>query len=282
MGSARRCRGPHHSVSVSPRGSFMALVQFALRNFHFILVIALLFVVAGLVSLIQIPVDILPQSKSPGVVVVTFYNGMPASAIDRNITTRMERWCVQATGVLKVESKSMVGVSIVRLYFRDDIDPAASLVELNVVVDQSVYVRNAIDSLVHEGILGALLAAGMILIFLGDFRSTVIATLSIPLAVLAAITTLLATGNTINAMTLGGLALAVGPLVDNAIVVLENTHRHLVMGKSPARAAADGAGEVAQPAVVATLSTIIVLVPLALMPGMGKFLFRPLALAVAF
>jgi multidrug efflux pump subunit AcrB len=155
-------------------------------------------------------------------------------------------------------------------------------VELDVVMDQSVYVRNAIDALVHEGILGALLAAGMILIFLGSFRSTLIATVSIPLAVLAAIAALLATGNTVNAMTLGGLALAVGPLVDNAIVVLENTHRHLAMGKTPEEAAAAGAGEVAQPALVATLSTIIVLVPLALMPGMGKFLFRPLALAVAF
>src|SRR5262249_5434809 len=122
----------------------------------------------------------------------------------------------------------------------------------------------------------------MIFIFLGSFRSTVIAALSIPLAVLAAIAALLATGHLINAMTLGGLALAVGPLVDNAIVVLENTHRHLSMGKAPGKAAADGASEVAQPALAATLSTIIVLVPLALMPGMGKFLFRPLALAVAF
>src|SRR5262245_39802528 len=122
----------------------------------------------------------------------------------------------------------------------------------------------------------------MILLFLGDFRSTVIATLTIPLAVLAAIAALLATGNTVNAMTLGGLALAVGPLVDNAIVVVENTHRHQSMGKSPQQAAADGAGEVAQPALVATLSTILVLVPLAFMPGMGKFLFKPLALAVAF
>lgn len=83
-------------------------------------------------------------------------------------------------------------------------------------------------------------------------------------------------------MTLGGLALAIGPLVDNAIVVLENTHRHLGMGKLPYQAAEDGASEVAQPALVATLSTIIVLIPLAFMPGMWKFLFRPLALAVTF
>ncbi len=471
----------------------MWIVKAALRNPHLVIVFALMFVVAGAVSLVQIPVDILPNFKSPGVLVMTFYNGMPASSVERNITTRMERWCGQATGVTRAESKSMVGVSIVRLYFRDDIDPAAALTEVNslalstlptlppgtlppivrpfdptatlplailsvsspdgrldeselqdlaridirnqlgglpgviapttfggreraimvypnqqkmearqlspldlvralrdynamltagtakfgdeevqlesnamvlnvkefeevpiklvgdrqvylkdvaevrddsriqtslvridgrsqvyvpvyrqqgssslavvdsvkhelplmkarapegvqldVVMDQSVYVRNAIHSLVEEGILGAILAAGMILLFLGDFRSTVIATLTIPLAVLAAIAALLATGNTINAMTLGGLALAVGPLVDNAIVALENTHRHLSMHKTPWQAAEDGVGEVAQPAVVATLSTIIVLVPLALMPGMGKFLFRPLALAVAF
>src|SRR5262245_57670136 len=125
-------------------------------------------------------------------------------------------------------------------------------VELDVVMDQSVYVRRAIESLVQEGVMGAALAALVILIFLSDFRSTVIAGLSIPLSVLAAVAALMATGNTINAMTLGGLALAIGPLVDNAIVVLENTHRHVGMGKSPARAAEDGAGEVARPALVAT------------------------------
>ncbi|MBL8799330.1 MAG: efflux RND transporter permease subunit [Planctomycetia bacterium] len=471
----------------------MFLVRGALKNPYAVSVAALLFLVAGGVSLMQIPVDILPVFKSPGVLVMTFYSGMPANVIERNITTRMERWCCQATGVTRVESKSMVGVSIVRIYFRDDIEPAAALtevnslalstlptlppgtlppivrpfdptatlplsilsvscpggelgetqlqdlaridlrnqlgglpgviaptafggrertimvyvrpddmearqmspldvvralrnynamltagtakfgdeevqldsnamvrdvadlnelpiraqgdrqvflkdigeardasaiqtalvringksqvyvpiyrqqgassltvvdsvkkelplmqtrapegVELDVVMDQSVYVRQAIDALVHEAVLGAMLAAGMILVFLGDFRTTLIATLSIPLAVLAALAAIAATGNTINVMTLGGLALAIGPLVDNAIVVLENTHRHLTLGKSPAQAAEDGAGEVAQPALVATLSTIIVLVPLALMPGMGKFLFRPLALAVAF
>lgn len=471
----------------------MGLVRFALGNPHAVIVAALLFLVAGAVSLLQIPVDILPVFRSPGIIVMTFYSGMPASAIDRTITARMERWCGQATGVMKVESKSLTGISIVRIYFRDDIDPAAALaevnslalntlrtlppgtlppivrpfdptatlplcilsvrspegrlgeselqdlarvdlrnqlgglpgvvaptafggreraimvyvrpddmqsrdisaldvvralrnfnamlaagtskfgdeevqldsnalladiadfnevpikivddkqvylkdigeardasriqtalvridgspqvyvpvyrqqgassvavvdsvkdalplmkqrapdgVELDVVMDQSVYVRSAIKSLVEEGALGAVLAAVMILFFLGDWRSTVIAGLSIPLAVLAAMAGLLASGHTVNVMTLGGLALAIGPLVDNAIVVLENTHRHIGLGKLPLEAAMDGAGEVALPAVVATLATIIVLVPLALMPGMGKFLFKPLALAVAF
>ncbi len=487
----------------------MWLVRSALQNSHLYIVIALMTVVAGVLAVAAIPVDILPTFRSPGVMVMTYYSGMPPNVIERNITNRIERWCGQATGVQKVESKSLVGISIVRLYFRDDIDPAAALTEvsslalstlptlppgtlppivrpfdptatlplailsvsqaslfdsetegnslsdeqqnrqeiqlqdyakidlrnqlgglpgvvaptvfggrertimvypepkkmqghkisllemvkslrsynamltagtakfgnkevmfdtnamvrsvedfhniplktagdggqillgdvakvkdtssiqtskvridskpqvyvpiyrqlgasslsvvdsvnqeiplmkqrapegmdLDLVMDQSVYVRQAIKSLVEEGILGAILAAAMVFLFLGCWRSTVIATVSIPLAIFAAIASLLATGNTINAMTLGGLALAVGPLIDNAIVVLENVHRHLGMGKSPAKAAEDGASEVATPALVATLSTIIVLVPLVFMPGMGKFLFRPLAMAVGF
>jgi multidrug efflux pump subunit AcrB len=154
--------------------------------------------------------------------------------------------------------------------------------ELHFVMDQSLYVKEAIISLIHEGIIGALLVALMILIFLGNVRMTVIASMSIPLAILSAIACLFATGNTINAMTLGGLALAIGPLVDDAIVVLENTHRHHTLGKSRFKAAFDGAVEVAVPVLVATCATIIVLCPIALMAGMGGFLFRPLTLAVAF
>src|SRR5437879_3718785 len=155
-------------------------------------------------------------------------------------------------------------------------------VKLDVVMDQSVYVREAIYSLIEEGVVGAVLVSIMILIFLGNWRMTVIASTSIPLAILCAITGLFATGNTINAMTLGGLALAIGPLVDDAIVVLENTHRHHSLGKSRIKAAFDGAVEVTIPVLVATATTIIVLCPIALMPGMGGFLFNPLTLAVAF
>jgi multidrug efflux pump subunit AcrB len=154
--------------------------------------------------------------------------------------------------------------------------------KLDFVMDQSVYVKQAIESLIHEGVIGVVLVAVMILIFLGNFRMTVIASLSIPLSVLAAVACLYATGNTINAMTLGGLALAIGPLVDDAIVALENTHRHYHLGKTRAKAALDGSVEVMVPVMVATCTTIIVLAPLALMPGMAGFLFRPLALAVAF
>jgi len=160
--------------------------------------------------------------------------------------------------------------------------------ELHFVMDQSIYVKEAIISLIHEGLIGIVLVGLMILIFLGNARMTGIACLSIPLAVFSAIALLflmnllLGTNNTINAMTLGGLALAIGPLVDDAIVVLENTHRHHSLGKSRFKAAFDGAVEVTIPVLVATCTTIIVLVPIGFMPGMGGFLFRPLFWAVAF
>src|SRR5207247_973916 len=100
------------------------------------------------------------------------------------------------------------------------------------------------------------------------------ALLTIPISVLAALACLQATGNTINVMTLAGLSLAIGPLVDCAIISLENTHRHLGLGAAPAEAAFSGASEVALPAVVASLCTLLVLAPLAFIPGLGKFLFR--------
>src|SRR5262249_23061830 len=103
-----------------------------------------------------------------------------------------------------------------------------------------------------------------------------------PLAILGAIIGLRTTGETINVMTLGGLFLAIGPLVDNAIVVLENTHRHLGLGKNPTQAAADAVGELTLPVLVATAALIIVLCTVALTPGLGGFLFKPLTLAVAF
>ena len=110
-------------------------------------------------------------------------------------------------------------------------------IDLKVVMDQSVYVRQSIESLVEEGVLGAVLCSLVILLFLGEWRMTVIAVLTIPIAVLAALIGLYATGNTINVMTLAGLSLAIGPLVDSAIICLENTHRHLGLGASPEEAA---------------------------------------------
>ncbi len=155
-------------------------------------------------------------------------------------------------------------------------------IDLQVVMDQSVYVRRSIESLIEEGVLGALLCSLVILLFLGQLRMTAIAVMTIPISVLTAIAGLYATGNTVNVMTLAGLALAIGPLVDSAIICLENTHRHLVEGLLPEDAAYRGASEVALPELVSTLCTFLVLTPLAFMPGLGSFLFKPMAMAVAF
>src|SRR4029079_17715783 len=134
----------------------------------------------------------------------------------------------------------------------------------------------------QEGVLGAVLCSLVILIFLGEWRMTLIAIITIPLSVLAAIACLYAMGQTINVMTLAGLALAIGPLVDNAIICLENTHRHMSQGVPPREAAYLGSSEVAMPALVATLCTFLVLTPLMLVPGMGQFLFTPMTYAVFF
>ncbi len=155
-------------------------------------------------------------------------------------------------------------------------------VNLKLVMDQSVYVQSAIESLAEEGVLGAVLCSLVILLFLGEWRMTVIAVLTVPVAVLGALAALFGAGQTVNVMTLAGLALAIGPLVDSAIVCLENTHRHLGLGAKPREAAFLGASEVAMPALAATLCTLLVLAPLTLIPGLGAFLFKPMFLAVAF
>ena len=155
-------------------------------------------------------------------------------------------------------------------------------INLKLVMDQSIYVRQSIKSLAIEGILGAVLCSLVILLFLGEWRMTLMAVLTIPISVLAAIALLYITKQTVNVMTLGGLALAIGPMVDSAIICLENTERHLAQGDSVRDSAKKGASEVALPELVASLSTLLVLAPLALMPSSGQFLFRPMALAVAF
>jgi multidrug efflux pump subunit AcrB len=469
----------------------MWLIKASLKNPYFVATVVFMILVLGVLAIFRIPFDILPVFKTPAVQVLTYFQGMPASSVEKTITNRVERWVSQAPGASKVESKSVPGVSIVRIYFRDDIDQSAALTmanslalgtlatlppntlppvvlpfdptgtlplgiltvsnpgldeahvkdvaridvrnmlgkvpgcvapvvvggkdrtiliyvdpkkmearklspldvvealkkgnmmvtpgtayfgrnqvlldtnvmvhkveelndlpirttpgdsvylrdigramdsyaiqtsrvridgrrqvyvpiyrqqgassldvadgvksaiaemqrhlppgtKLELVMDQSVYVKQSIEALVHEGIIGAVLVGIMILVFLGNWRMTVIACISIPLSVLGAIIGLYTTGNTINVMTLGGLALAIGPLVDDAIVGLENTHRHYHLGKSRLLAALQGSAEVMVPVLVATCTTNIVLAPVALMPGMGGFLFKPLALAVTF
>lgn len=487
------------------------LVRVSISNPYLVIVLCLLMVVLGFVTLTRIPVDILPSFKTPAVQVLTLYPGMPTEIMEKDITNRLERWTGQSEGISRQESRSMMGVSIVKNYFRDDIDPntafsqvtsyamsdlyylppgtippmvmlfdpsapmptallaassdvldekesydlayfnvrnmlsgspgviapavfggklrriyvyldqvklqayglslmdvqraikrsnlmlptgtakigridymvdmqnmvaepselndvvvkvyngrpiyvrdvgevkdtaaiqtnvvrisrapnweskrqvfipifrrpgsntievvngvrervpeflerlplkegytdpntgkAGSGLNLDVVGDQSVFVKNAIRSLTWEGILGAILASLMVLVFLGSFRSTIIIALTIPLSALVAVIGLYFTGNTLNAMTLGGLALVMGRLVDDPIVDIENTFRHLEMGKSPRQAAMDSAMEIAMPVLVATITTVVVFFPIVFLSGMGKFLFTPLALSVAF
>jgi multidrug efflux pump subunit AcrB len=154
--------------------------------------------------------------------------------------------------------------------------------EVELLSDQSTFVTRAIDGLVVEGIIAALLTAMMILLFLGSFRSTIIVAVSIPLSVIAALLCMRALGQTINVMTLGGLALAIGILVDDATVEIENIHRNLAMGKPLTRAILDGAEQIAVPAFVASLCISIVFVSVVFLEGPAKFIFLPMGMAVAF
>lgn len=148
--------------------------------------------------------------------------------------------------------------------------------------DQSIFVRAAIQGVIREGIIAACLTGLMILLFLGNWRSTLIIAISIPLSILVSICTLSALHETINIMTLGGLALAVGILVDDATVTIENIDRHLAQGKEIEHAILDGAQQIAVPALVSTLSICIVFVPMFFLTGVARFLFVPLAEAVVF
>ena len=150
-----------------------------------------------------------------------------------------------------------------------------------VVFDQSVFVRTAIENLLHEGGIGLVLTGVMILLFLGSMRATVAVFLSIPLSALAAFLAISAGGGTVNTMVLGGLALAFSRLIDNSVVVLENIFRHLEMGEPPNVAAETGGAEVALPVLAATLTTIVVFLPVVFLYGVSRFLFSALALAVA-
>src|SRR6266852_186572 len=467
------------------------MVRAALRNPHLVVVLVLATLLIGITVAVRMPADILPIFKTPAVQILTLYPGMPTETMERDITNRLERWTSQANGVALQESKSLLGVSVVRDYFRADVDPSTALsqvsslassdlyylppgtippmvmpydptasmplvlltvssvsmnetqlydvayfnirnmlsgitgtiapavfggrirrilvyvdpnklaghgmsgldvvnalrqwntlihtgdakmgaldyfivtngmvpkvedinnfplkivngspvfvrdvgyvkdtyqiqtnvvhvngrrqvyipiyrqpgantidvveglkralptlnaripsgIDLRVIFDQSIYVRRSLGSLEKEAMLGAVLAALMVLVFLGSARSTVVIFLTIPLSILAALIGLYATGNTLNSMTLGGLALAVGRLVDDSIVVLENTVRHLRMGKTPINAAQEAAEEVAMPVIVSTITTVVVFFPVVFLSGLGRFLFTPLALAVAF
>ena len=154
--------------------------------------------------------------------------------------------------------------------------------QINALSDQSIFVRGAISGVIREALIAACLTAVMILIFLGSWRSTLIIAVSIPLSILCSITLLAVLHETINIMTLGGLALAVGILVDDATVEIENINRNLEAGKEIEQAILDGAAQIATPALVSTLAICIVFVPMFLLSGVARYLFVPLAEAVVF
>ena len=154
--------------------------------------------------------------------------------------------------------------------------------KLNFLFDQSLFVRAAIQGVVREAMIAACLTAAMILLFLGNWRSTIIIAVSIPLSILTSVIVLSALGETFNIMTLGGLALAVGILVDDATVELENIERNLGLKKELKQAILDGAQQIAVPAFVSTLAICIVFVPMFFLTGVARFLFVPLAEAVVF
>ena len=185
--------------------------------------------------------------------------------------------------ILKTGSASTLdiikGVRGVLANIKDQLPPQ---LEINALSDQSIFVRGAINGVVREALIAACLTAIMILVFLGSWRSTLIIAVSIPLSILCSLIMLYALGETINIMTLGGLALAVGILVDDATVEIENINRNLESGKEIEQAILDGAAQIATPALVSTLSICIVFVPMFFLSGVARYLFVPMAEAVVF
>jgi CzcA family heavy metal efflux pump len=185
--------------------------------------------------------------------------------------------------ILKSGSASTIavvdGIKAALPHIRQLVPPSLSV---NLINDQSLFVKAALQGVIREGVLAAALTSLMILLFLGSWRSTVIIALSIPLAVLAAVFMLSATGQTLNIMTLGGLALAVGILVDDATVTIENINWHLEHGKEVKTAILDGARQIVAPAFVSLLCICVVFVPMFALKGVAGYLFVPMALSVIF
>jgi multidrug efflux pump subunit AcrB len=203
-------------------------------------------------------------------------------AVQTNIVRRDGRRAVLMT-VLKGEGASTLSVvSRVRAALPAIQAQLPPEIKLEPLFDQSVFVRAAVAGVLKEGAIAAGLTALMILLFLGSWRSTLIVATSIPLSILTSIIILWAPGYSLNTMTLGGMALAVGILVDDATVEIENVHRNMAMRKPLLRAILDGAAQIAVPAFVSTLAICIVFVPVVFLTGPAAYLFTPLALAVVF
>jgi multidrug efflux pump subunit AcrB len=200
------------------------------------------------------------------------------------------------TNIVRVDGKRAILMSILKVGSASTLDIIAGIrakidsikgqlppqLQISPLADQSIFVRGAISGVVREAIIAACLTGVMILIFLGSFRSTIIIAVSIPLSILCSLVVLSWLGETVNIMTLGGLALAVGILVDDATVEIENINRNLEAGKEIEQAILDGAAQIATPALVSTLSICIVFVPMFLLSGVARYLFVPMAEAVVF
>lgn len=225
-------------------------------------------------------------------IVITYKNGKPVYVKDVGFASDAS---VIQTNIARVDGKEQVYLPIFKRPGANTIASVEAVkkaipelkermpddVQLNVIFDQSSYVRNAISGLTNAGIGGLILVVIVLILFLGNFRSALIVSISLPLSVLFAFIVLYFTGQAINSITLGGIALALGLLVDNSIVVLENIDRHRQMGKTKHQAALDAALEVATPVLTSTLVIIVVFFPVMFLSGMAKFLFSPLAITVA-
>ena len=233
--------------------------------------------------------------------VVNDLNNLPVKAVNgaviyiRDVAHVRDGFPPQ-TNIVRVDGQRATLVSILKTGSASTLDIIAGIqkklpiikeqlppqLRINPLSDQSIFVRGAINGVVREALIAACLTGAMILIFLGSFRSTIIIAVSIPLSILSSLIMLSVLGETINIMTLGGLALAVGILVDDATVEIENINRNLESGKEIEQAILDGAAQIAVPALVSTLAICIVFVPMFFLSGVSRYLFVPLAEAVVF
>jgi multidrug efflux pump subunit AcrB len=233
--------------------------------------------------------------------VVTALNDLPIRSTDgrtvylRDVAHVRDGFSVQ-TNIVHANGKRGVLVSILKMGSSSTLEVVANIkkalpgimatlpkeLEVTPLFDQSLFVRAAVEGVIKEAAIAAGLTGLMILLFLGSWRSTLIVVISIPLSILVSIIVLGALGQTMNVMTLGGMALAVGILVDDATVEIENIHRNLHQKKRIVQAILDGASQIAVPAFVSTLCICIVFVPVAFISGSAKYLFTPMAMAVAF
>ncbi len=202
--------------------------------------------------------------------------------VQNNIVHVDGRRATYLTILKHADASSLAVVEATREILPEIRKAAPEGVDISLDFDQSVYVRAAIKNVTVEAVIASLLVSLMILVFLGSWRNTIVVITSIPCAILAGLLALYFTGNTINLMTLGGLALATGILVDDATVAVENIHRHRSLGQPLTVAIVEGSREVALPRTMATLAICIVFLPVAFLYGVSKYLFIPLALAVVF